>query len=91
MEAHFIDDWGKEFEEYQSTAPPLPPWTIEAATEATEDAKEVAWQLKKMPKRRAAPSWSLPLELFGMIMRPGKPEENRRAGIGTVVVESSNE
>ena len=82
MEAHFVEDWDSEFRDYKESAPALLSWTVEAATEATDDMNGVADQLRRMPKRRAAPTWSLPLELFAMIMNPGRLVENHRAGVG---------
>ena len=63
---------------------PLPLPTRDTAASAKQDLRDTVAALMKAPKRRTAPPWSVPLELFLMGLRPdyysvGKPKTE---GIG---------
>eukprot|EP00972_Heterocapsa_arctica_P115644 16448922-Heterocapsa_arctica.AAC.1 len=80
MMAHFIADWDEEQKSYEETAPILPDWTLEAAQNVREDMEGTADKMVKMMKRRAAPSWSVPAEVFCMLLRPGHRRKNLQKG-----------
>ena len=82
MMAHFVEDWDEEQKEYEESAPPLPAWTLSSAQKAREDMEGTADKLVKMMKRRASPSWSLPTEIFCMLMRPGHRRKKLQRGVG---------
>eukprot|EP00972_Heterocapsa_arctica_P088231 13010164-Heterocapsa_arctica.AAC.1 len=80
--AHFIEDWEEEQKSYDETAPPLPGWTLEAAQKAREDMEATADKMVKMMKRRAAPLWSVPAEVFCMLLKPGHRRKDLKKGVG---------
>ena len=88
MSAEFVEDWEAEYNEYISSAPMLSAWTLETGERVANDFKETSMLLRKMPKGRAAPSWSLPTELFLMLLGPMRGvKEDRQAGLGHECVE----
>eukprot|EP00972_Heterocapsa_arctica_P103642 15273343-Heterocapsa_arctica.AAC.1 len=83
MQAEFIEDWDKELEEYIDTAPQPEGWSMEKAIAAQEELGEVTSLLRRMPKGRAAPPWSVPTELFLMVLEPGRGmKKDKQLGVG---------
>ena len=51
-----------------------------------EDYRRIARTLRRMKLRRAVPAWSVPPELFAMIMLPDRRKRSERTGVGGVKV-----
>jgi hypothetical protein len=65
MQAHFIEDWAQEQQEYEDEAPPLRrAWSAELKEAAAKDMEGVLSHLSRVGLRKASPRWSLPVPVF---------------------------
>ena len=66
----------------------LSAWALGTEERVANDFKETTMLMRRMPKGRAAPSWSLPTELFLMLLGPMRGvKEDKQAGLGHECVE----
>ena len=65
-----IVDEATEVQAYIDATPPLDARTLTHERMAARDFKETVWKLKQASKRKAAPAWSCPVELWLLVLAP---------------------
>ena len=84
MQVDFEDELKMHAEKAKEEMPVLPSMDLNEVLDADQSYKIAAWELHSAKKRRSAPSWSAPVEMWITITAPSycsKPGP-KKAGIG---------
>ena len=64
-------------------------WSVDIAKQANEDCTTIKKLLARSPRRRAAPPWGAPSELWSMLFSPKRRVSTKQLGLGARTIQTS--